>query len=547
MSTLLRLFLFALALGAALPAAAADARVEQELRALVFATGAVALRGPEHDGLAAKLDEARRFYRAKGPEPVWWSDGAWSPRARAAVRALQEAGREGLDPGDYLVGVTPALPEDGPPARIAEAELLLSAGLLHYIVDVGAGQLAPKEVDPELYVYPRRIDAAAALAAGLAAPDFDAWLASLPPRGEGYARLRDALARYRALAAAGGWPRLPDGPNLAAGDRDPRVAILRRQLGVVGDLAAEPAPAGPSESREFDAALDGAVRRFQRRHGLVVDGVVGPRTRAALDLGAEARVVQIRLNMERLRWIEEDPVSRYIVVNIAGFELRAIENGRTVHKMPVIAGRESRRTPVFSDRMTDLVFLPSWTVPPRIARRDLLPKLKRDPDYLARENIRVFESWASDACEVDPEGIDWASISPRELTYKFKQEPGPRNPLGRVRFTLSNRFDIYLHDTPNLRLFERPARAFSSGCIRVGDARALAAFALQGNVNWPQARIEAAMSQPETQVVPLHEPLAVYVTYMTAWVDEDGTLNFRDDVYGRDRLLAEALGLGFGS
>ena len=211
--------------------------------------------------------------------------------------------------------------------------------------------------------------------------------------------------------------------------------------------------------------------------------------------------------------------------------------------MPVLAGRPSSLTLMFYDRMTEVTFLPSWTAPVKIARRDILPKVKEDPEYLERNRIKVFSDWSANACEVDPRSIDWASVRPETLVQKFKQEPGPQNALGTIRFTLENDFDIFLHDTPHKELFAKPVRGFSSGCIRVADAAALAEFVLKENVNWPRDKIEEAMAGDHTFVVNLTRPVAVQVAYRTAFVEDDGTIEFRGDTYGRDRHLGRVLGL----
>ncbi len=513
--------------------AAMQTPFERELTRLISESGPLEL-----DDGTVPLDQARRFYEARGGAPAWLTPQGWSERAGMAVEWLRAAGRDGLRPRDYPAALQPLPGPVTQPALLARAELLLSVSLLRYVADVQMGRRAPGDIDPDLRVSPRQVDAVLVLSAGLAESDFPAWLAALPPAGPEYLALRDALARYRSLAAGTAWPVLADGPKLELGTRDPRVVTLRRQLALLGDLAA-----GPSSDDTFDKALEAAVQAFQDRHGLDSDGVVGPATRRAVNRSPADWALQIELNMERLRWLAENLGERHVLVNIADFRLTAVAEGRSLFSTPVVVGRDYRRTPVFSDRMINLVLSPTWTVPPRIARLDLLPKVKGEPEFLRQKGFRVYSGWGPAATELDPQSIDWTAISPQGLGFKFRQDPGPLNALGGVRFSLTNDFNIYLHDTPDRNLFSRSKRSFSSGCIRVQEVMALALFALDGDPSWPETRLREAMESGRTQVVKLAKPLPVHITYMTAWVDGSGRLQFREDVYRRDQLLAEKLGL----
>jgi len=489
-------------------------------------------------------DDLRRFYAARGNRPAWRQDGQWSAEAKAAMATLDAADREGLQPGFYVAPAVAGLPEPASETEAAASDVLLSAGLLRYIGDVRTGRVVPSAVDSDYAVYPKRGDAAAALAEGLGAADFESWLAAMPPDDPAYRRLRAALASYRTIAAAGDWPRLPAGPTLRTGAAGPEVAILRAQLSRLGDLPriGGAAPPDDASARMFDAGLDFAVKRFQLRHGLTADGAVGKRTRAALAATPRERIAAITVNLERMRWFTVPASARHIVINVAAFELSAIENGKVTGKMPIIVGRPKDPTPMFLDTITAVTFMPTWTVPPRIARNEVLPKVKSDPDYLAAHDMKVYSGWGSDSCEVNPREVDWKTISPRALEHRFVQQPGPSNALGRIRFTLNNEFGIFMHDTPAKKLFDQEERAYSHGCVRVGDAPALAAFVLAGDPEWTPAAIEAAANGEETQTVPAPAPVPVEMSYLTAWVDEAGIVQFRPDIYRRDRRLAAALG-----
>jgi murein L,D-transpeptidase YcbB/YkuD len=291
----------------------------------------------------------------------------------------------------------------------------------------------------------------------------------------------------------------------------------------------------------FDEDLDTGVRHFQRRHGLDVDGVVGPATLSALNASADERVRRIEVNMERWRWLPQDLGRRYVIVNIANFELDVVEAEQEVMTMRVIVGRDYRRTPVFSGKMTYIVLSPYWHVPPSLAVKDILPQVRSDPGYLSRKGFKVFQGWGADTKEIDPGSVDWSKVTGTNFNYRFRQDPGPVNALGRVKFMLPNKFDVYLHDTPSPDLFEKSARAFSSGCIRIEKPIELVEYVLRGDPKWNRDAVLAAIDRRVEQTVQLREPIPVHLLYWTAWVDAAGTVHFRDDIYSRDKLLAEAL------
>jgi murein L,D-transpeptidase YcbB/YkuD len=380
-------------------------------------------------------------------------------------------------------------------------------------------------------------DLAQILEQALAAGQVGAALTNLKPSGHDYERLREAYVRYRDLTLSGGWPLVPGGPKLQREDRGARVRALRTRLAATGDLDQQQV----QEADMFDEGVEQGLRRFQWRHGLVVDGVTGPETLAALNLPAEDRAWQIALNMERWRWQPADLGPRHILVNVANFALEVVEEDRVLLSLRTVVGKPYRRTPVFSAKMTYLVFSPFWHVPPGIARRDILPRIHKDAAYLSRERIRAFLGWGSEAVEVDTASVDWNQIEPRSLPYRFRQEPGPSNPLGGVKFMFPNRFNVYLHDTPSKELFDEVARTFSSGCIRVENAAELASYLLRRDSSWTPERIHNAMSAGREKTVSLPEPIAVHLRYWTTWVDRDGAVHFRDDVYQRDKMLEEAL------
>ena len=485
--------------------------------------------------VALDRSSLQTFYGQRGYRPMWIAEGAGS-RTRQLVEVLRSAARDGLDPNAYGLSEIAARLEASAASDQAELELRASLALLRYASDVRTGRLALQDIDPELFIHPGELDRLDILKRAAAAPDIERFLRDQAPSNPIYRRLRRVLAEYRAIAAHGGWPAVPDGPSLKPGMVDARVNDLRLRLMSSGDLTIEGA-----DPRVYDPALVQAVERFQSRHGLEPDGVVGPKTLYALNVPVEQRIDQILINMERWRWMPDDLGDRYVLVNLAGFELDVVEAGSTVLDMRVVVGRTYRRTPIFSGRMTYLEFNPYWTVTPNIAKRDILPKILADPGYLKAEGMRVFAGWGGDAAELDPETIDWPSLAPQKLTFKFRQDPGPKNALGRVKFMFPNRFNVYLHDTPSRELFQRTVRTFSSGCIRVEKPLELAEYLLQGDPGWTRARIERVIAGGKTMTVVLPKSIPVHLTYSTVWIGEGGTIHFRDDIYGRDALVAQAL------
>jgi murein L,D-transpeptidase YcbB/YkuD len=295
----------------------------------------------------------------------------------------------------------------------------------------------------------------------------------------------------------------------------------------------------------FDKALEEAVKGFQKHHNLNPDGAVGSQTLAAMNVPVETRIDQIVLNMERYRWLKRARMGeRLVAVNIAGFEAVAGKPEKLDVRMPVIVGKTYHETPVFSDTIKYVVFNPYWNLTPSIARNETLPKLRRDPNYLKKNNMRIFKGWGPDAPELDATTIDWSNVSKKDMNrYRVRQEPGPDNALGTVKLVFPNEYNVYLHDTPAHGLFTKEQRAFSHGCIRMARPAEMAAWVLGGaEKGWSLARVNEIISGRKRQVVVLDQPVPIYILYRTTHVDpKDNTLYFYEDIYGRDKLLAKAL------
>src|SRR5512135_1300366 len=457
-----------------------------------------------------------RFYERRDFRPVW------TPARAAELVALVEGSRaDGLEPRDYHLAALRADREDP-----ADRELLYTDSLIRLAYSLYFGKVDPRSFDPQ-WNFARTldgIDPASALEAMIAAPSLGDALYAYAPQ----------LPEYRALRDAGGWQPLPAGPTLRPEMRDARVAALRARLALAGDLDTADAP----DPDLYDDALEAAVSSFQDRHGLEPDGLVGRRTLAALNIGVQARIDQIRVNLERLRWVAQDLKGDYLLVDIAGFRARLVLGGKTAWTSRVVVGRPYRMTPEFRATMRYIVLNPTWNVPPTILDEDILPKLAQDPGMLARDHMKVLDLGGN---EVDPASVDWAKYARSTPPYQIVQAPGDGNPLGRLKFMFPNGHDVYLHDTPARELFDKSERAFSSGCIRVQHPLTLALLLLDDPQRWSVQTLAEAIGTGETRSIFVTRKVPVMLLYWTAVADENGTVEFHPDLYERDAPVLKGL------
>ncbi len=486
------------------------------------------------DGPAFALEPAERdALRGLGADRragIWSGGAAAERRLRALLVALGKAPEHGLAPRTDTIEWLAAL--RGDPARL---ETAASAAFLVLARELARGRalpgLPPRPASAE--EVPARL-----LERAGRSQDIDALLESLAPATPRYARLRRLLAELRNVAAAGGWPPVPPiAGKLEPGDRDPAVPALRRRLAVTDGFE------GPLDGEELDPPLVEALRRFQARHGLEPDGVWGRRTSAALAAPVTWRIVQVVLAMERLRRLPVERGPRWILVDIAGFRVELLDepegpaSERTVLESPIIVGTLYNQTPEFTAQVRAVTLNPYWHVPRSIAVQEILPEVRKDPGWLERNEMVVFDR---EGRRVDPWTVPWGELGRHRFPYRLRQDWGPKNPLGRIKLEMPNPFDVYLHDTPKRELFARTVRTFSHGCIRVARMHDLAALLL-AEQGWDRVRIEAAIEAGGRREIGLRRPVMVHVTYLGATIDADGTARFREDVYGRDTRLARAL------
>lgn len=340
--------------------------------------------------------------------------------------------------------------------------------------------------------------------------------------------MRAAIDRYEHLVAQGGWPRVPPGRMMRLDDEDDRIPILRQRLRLSGDLSGRT----PNYNKYvFDEKLEAAIKRFQRRHGLRPTGRVMRSTYPALNVTAEERLEQLRLNLRRVRELMNSKTEdRYILVNVPAFQLEAVEKFEVQQRQRVIVGRTERQSPAITATIRALNFYPYWRVPDSVAHLDLIPRLLEEPDYLDKEKIRVLTKFGGS--EIDPNTVDWGS--PDSLKLKFRQDPGPRNALGLVRIDMPNSENVYMHDTPMKFLFGQRSRAFSAGCVRVQNVFDLVDWIARYEPGWEAGRAHAIVADGQAFDVDLTRPVPVHFVYITAWAERDGRIEFRPDIYGRD-------------
>lgn len=480
-----------------------------------------------------------RFYEMRDYRPVWVQADKILPELDIALAFIATADQEGLDSENYALEQLLHLrkqPGTGP--FLLELELRTTQALLLFARDLRRGRLEASEVDPDWHIQQQIFDPADYLQKGIIAGNLKLSLEDLPPKSKGYQLMKQTLAKYRELVAHGiNWTSIPPTPLIRPHMSHPVIPQIRARINQAFamhgnreyDIAA-------SQGQEYDDELVNAIKAFQEQHGLNPDGIIGPNTRAALNKTPEQKIRQLRVNMERLRWMPRELGDRYLLVNVAGFRLTAIDSERQALEMRIIVGRDYRSTPSFNSHISHLILNPYWNVPHSIARKDLLPKQRNNPNYFASQGIRVYSSHANRSEELNPYFIDWHAVG-QNFPYALRQDPGEKNALGTIKFMFSNPFSIYLHDTPSKQLFQKDVRMFSSGCIRLEKPLQLAGFVLDdpGAVTDLVAKIKSG----KTITINLTKRLPIYLIYLTTWVDDQSNIYFSSDIYGRDKRVLE--------
>lgn len=515
----------------------AEDAVRELLRQQVERIDAGMLKAIDGQPLASR-DLLPDLYAGRRFRPVWLE----TERRRELLELVRASAAEGLRPADYHLSYLERYADDSgaaaDPGGKADRDLILTDALARLAHHLLYGKVDPFLLDPHWNFHPdtEEGDPVATLRAALAADSLEQFFDRTPQRGALYRQLVAALARYRGIAADGGWQAIPPGRALKPGMHDPRIAVVRSRLG------AEFALPVASDPWRYDDAVESAVIDFQRHYGLEPDGFVGERTLAAMNVPVGARIDQIRVNLDRARWVLERPESEYVVVNIAGFRTFLMRGDDIRWETRAVVGRPYRRTPVFRSRIVYLVFNPTWTVPPVVLENDIIPEAIADPAAVTRRGLRVV---AADGESIPPKAVDWARYRRGGFPYQLVHPPGDGNALGRVKFILPNPYDVYLHDTPGRALFGNAERSFSSGCIRLEGPLELATLLLEEDPEWDRRQIDTVVASGVTRTVFLPQPVPVMILYWTAGVGRNGQFGFFPDVYDRDAAVLRALDSDF--
>jgi len=507
--------------------------------------------------------EALRFYNDRHFEPAFSGGKAAKKDADGLMEEIGEAHAHGLDPQDYHLGSIQVLGEKAEGAEgsqqeelLAKRDILLTDAFLALARDLECGKANPYFSNANQREPSCDVDFAELLLGAVSNHDVKEVLSGLPPKGERYARLKKALVKAREAQARESWPPVNmKVRKVEPGDTSPTVSQVRARLAAEGfiDSAGETRVKSRAEINEemaqtsalpdenyYDDKLVEAVKRFQAKYGLGEDGVIGTRTVEMMNRDPAWRVCQIRINLDRLRALDRViTTDRYALVNIPDFSLTIFDGGKPIKEMKVIVGRLDRKSPLMSDMIRLLVFSPKWHVPTSIAVKDKLPKIKKDPSFIRRQGMTLYAVGDTGIEMIEPESVDWESVSAGNFPYRIVQGTGDANALGRVKFLFPNRHAVYLHDTPTKYLFKRGNRTYSSGCIRISDPIWFAEYLLADDDGWDQEKIKAAMRRATPLHVGLKEHMPVHILYITAWGDEDGNPVYRHDVYGFDKVLSK--------
>ena len=474
------------------------------------------------------------LYELHGFQPFW--NGARVAKLLDVVRA---SATDGLTPADYHLATLErlAVGVDRTPLEAAQLDLLATDAYTELLYHLYFGKVDPVLIDTRWNFERRQVnksDAVQFVLGAMTGGDIASAIENVRPNHWMYQSMAKALADYRRIESTGGWPTIADGPTLRRGVTDPRVAALRLRLSASGDDSRT-----STSGTVFDEDLETALKRFQARHLLSPDGVVGSGTRRELNIGVAQRINQIRVNLERARWVlHQSADGEFVIVDVAGFEVRYVRDRAVIWRTRAQVGQPYRQTPIFRSAIDEVVFNPTWTVPPGILGKDILPAVKRDPSYLEKRGLRVIDR---NGRPVNQAEVDFARYSGATFPFMIRQDPGPNNALGRVKIMFPNPYLVYLHDTPSQALFEREQRAFSSGCIRTERPLELAELLLASPDRWSRSAINAAVASGTTRTVRLPKPVPVLILYWTVDRDDQGATVFKPDPYSRDPKLLKAL------
>ncbi|MFW0753971.1 L,D-transpeptidase family protein [Pseudomonas sp. H11T01] len=512
--------------------------VAQAIQAILAPGGSMPAPPPATSAGHQRVDVSRAvndFYAQRGFRAAWTNDND----VAQLLKRLSDTQADGLDPGDFrideLARAKASMQTTAPtPAQRAAFDIAASHTYITALLQLRRGKVDPSRLELQWNFDPVDVDPredVKAFFAAIDAHDVARAFNQAPPQEAIYGRLREGLAQLRRVRDTGGWPQIAAGQVLKPGVTDASVAVLRARL-TAGGYLNEPM----ATRSDYDETVAAAVKKFQTEQYLPVDGVVGATTLAALNVPIEARIDQVRVNMERARWLLYKLQGTFVIVDIAGYKVAFYRDGKAIWRSRVQVGKPFRSTPVFQSQITYITFNPTWTVPPTILVKDILPKILKDPHYLDAHLIRAIDRQGA---VVDPSTIDWHN--PRGIT--LRQDAGPDNSLGQVVIRFPNDYSIYLHDTPHRDLFAQSRRATSSGCIRVENPLQLVELLFNDPIRWNSAAIQAQLANGKTENITLPVKVPVLLAYWTVDLSIDGRVTFKPDVYGHDLAVLRALNL----
>jgi len=491
----------------------------------------------EFPRLKKQEDRVLKFYEKRNFQYAWFDNHGLIEQAHLFVNLAANYNAEGVDDTivyDTLLSRWHEYYDDSTviiDSFSAKMELMLTSQFFQYAQRIWGGISEKQSRDLDWYIKRKRLPYVTMLDSMLINPNF---FAEQTPVFKQYDSLKNWLQYYQSIEAVAKWDSIfPEKKKYQNGDTSKVILQIRKRLYWLRDL-----PAEDTAGNRFDSALVDAVKKFQQTHGLADDGAIGPQTIDRLNIPLANRIEEIMINMERCRWVPIQPHDEYITVNIPEYLMRVYDHDTLAWSCNVVVGETTRQTVIFNGNLRYVVFSPYWVIPPGILQNEILPACRKDPNYIHKQNMEVVEAGGA---IVDPKDIDWRKYSAKNFPYKIRQKPGASNSLGKVKFLFPNEYDIYLHDTPAKGLFSRNKRNFSHGCIRVSEPMKLSEFLLRTDSSWTEDRIKAAMNAGKEQYVTLKKPVPVFIGYLTCFVDSKGRLNFRDDVYGHDKRLAETL------
>lgn len=500
------------------------------------------------NGVLAEIEEEKifvktalgSFYKYIDYKPAWTDPKALNE----AIEALEGSFEDGLVPEDYHLDVLASIVEKIRNSDregiidyewIAKFDLLLTDALLLYAYHLMEGKIDPHSLDVHWNFGYAELPGGDGklLAQAIKNHTILEELHKLRPQIDDYADLKRELSEYRVIAEYGGWTKIKAGGKIEPGDSDPRIINIRSRLETTGDLS----NLNDMDSELYDQSLEQDVRSFQDRHGLDNDGVIGKASFAAMNVPVEEKIDQIRVNLERFRWVMHNLTDNYLVVNIARFRAYLVRDSSLAYSTNVMVGTEQNETPVFKAPLKYIEFNPTWTVPRSITVKEMIPKMKKDHSYLSDRNMVLLDGSGN---IVPMSSVDFASISANKFPYTIRQEPGPGNALGEVKFIFPNKYAVYLHDTPSKYLFSKASRSFSHGCIRTQNPITLAEVMLEGS-SWDKQKIRETLESKKTSRAYLDEPMDVLLLYWTAGLYEGDRVFFFPDIYKRDGAILEKL------